>query len=956
MRLAAWRATLRIARRDALRAKGRSALVLAMIALPVLGVAGADVVFRSSQLTPAEHADRLMGRADALLIMDVPGSIVLQEPDAGDGRGAAEMKKGQAPTPEQTRSLAATDPAALARELLPAGTVLVPVVHGSGASATSRDGRLRVGTAEADLTDPLWQGSITIRAGRAPSAPQELAATQAFLDQAGLRIGDTTALRGLEGKPFTITAAVEYPQTLSAVELIGRPGALIEPLKAAQPQYQDRYSAGLQWLVDLPPGATMDWSKVLELNKYGLAATSRAVLADLPARADVPYYVEMDGRAGSGDGSNTALIVLGTVVGMALLEIVLLAGPAFAVGARRSRRQLGLLAAGGGDRAHVRAVVLGGGVVLGLTGAVVGVVLAVALVVAARPWLEVQGGTRFGHLNLQPLDMLAVAAIGLVTGLLAAVVPAVQASRQDVVEALTGRGSVKPPNRKLAVLGLVMVGGGAALALIGGGTGVGGRSTSVLGGSAIAELGMVALTPMLVGLFGRLGRQLPLAPRLALRDAVRHRGRTAPAVAAVMAAVAGSVAVGIYTTSTDEQERQDYRASLPAGAVSLSIGYGPDADPAKLPALRAAVAASMPDLGARGDLSTAHYQGDCRTADNCGSIEVSIPKERRCPVTDADLEQPPAYDDPEFKRVMREDPRCRHDFAYGGAEFGPIPVGDATALHNLFGVDDPAAARALAQGKAVVFDELYVKDGKITLDLTARSERPGPNRGRSGVDAADRPKVEHVSLDAVVVASGTPGGGAFITPDTAQRLHLDTTAVGSVWLPDAAPADSAEQKASAAVAKIGDSAQLSVERGFEPQRTLIALGLTGFAALVALGAAGIATGLAAADSQQDLATLSAVGATGGIRRRLAGFQCGTIAAMGAVLGTLAGVVPAVALRKLEAATAPSYGPVSLAATAKPVIAFPWADMAITLIGLPLVATVLAMLLTRSRLSLVRRRA
>jgi len=46
------------------------------------------------------------------------------------------------------------------------------------------------------------------------------------------------------------------------------------------------------------------------------------------------------------------------VAGLALLEVVLLAGPAFAVGARRRQRQLALVAANGGTPAHVRRIVL----------------------------------------------------------------------------------------------------------------------------------------------------------------------------------------------------------------------------------------------------------------------------------------------------------------------------------------------------------------------------------------------------------------------------------------------------------------------------------------------------------------------------------------------------------------------------------------------------------------------
>lgn len=63
--LPGWRAAFRIARRDAARAKGRSALVVAMIALPVLGVTAADLTYRSALPTKAEELTAELGSADA---------------------------------------------------------------------------------------------------------------------------------------------------------------------------------------------------------------------------------------------------------------------------------------------------------------------------------------------------------------------------------------------------------------------------------------------------------------------------------------------------------------------------------------------------------------------------------------------------------------------------------------------------------------------------------------------------------------------------------------------------------------------------------------------------------------------------------------------------------------------------------------------------------------------------
>ncbi|MFD0275558.1 ABC transporter permease [Kitasatospora sp. NPDC127111] len=960
MRLSSWRVALRIARRDALRAKGRSALVVAMVALPVLGVSGADVVFRSAELDPVERVVRTMGQSDAEIHLLDRGAVVLQAPDPEEdlhyeAPGEAKQENGQPKyTPEQRRSLD-TEPAELIRQLLPAGATLVPVRQGPYTATSTAEGLLSTQVVEADLTDPVWKGRIDLVEGRAPSAAHEIAVTRDFLDRSGLKLGDKTSPRGLEATPYTITAVAEYPGELKTTGLIARPGGFIDQL--AKLPGADSGKGRLpgegettRWLVELAPGTAIDWPKVTEFNKYGYTVAARSVVLDPPPRSEVPLYQR---RSEDGGGTSyfdkTSVVILATVVGMALLEIVLLAGPAFAVGARRSRRQLGLLAAGGGDRANVRGVVLGGGIVLGVTGAAVGLAVGVGLVALLRTRAEEFAGKRFGHFDLQPLDLLGILAIGLVTGLLAAVVPAVQASRQDVVAALTGRDSLKPPSRKLAVLGLLMLAGGAALALVGATSGIGSRSMAVLGGSVIAELGMVALTPYLVGLFGRLGRWLPLGPRLALRDSVRHRGRTAPAVAAVMAAVAGSVAVGIYTASSDEQQRREYSAAGPANAVILASGWGAAADGKLLPQLRAAVQNNIPALGTRADVQKANYKGDCSGyAGNCGYVSTTLPKERRCPLYDQDADSIP---DDEANRMRREDERCKGGASYRANPFGDLNVGDGTLLHHLYGVGDPAAGRALAAGKVVVFDPRYVKDGKVLLELTEPTD-PAALKASPNHQAAHH----QVAADAELVTAGIPtsGGQAVMSPETAQRLGLTLGDAGSVWLPASAPSDSAEQKANAAIAKLADGTQFQIERGYRSEADLITLGLSAFAGLVALGAAGIATGLAAADSQRDLTTLAAVGAAPRIRRTLSGFQCGVIAAMGALLGVVAGVVPAVALRKVEgiAVGYPGITPEELAD--RSVVVFPWLNIGVTVVVLPLLAVALAALLTRSRISLLRR--
>ena len=949
MKLSAWRVALRVARRDALRAKGRSALVIAMIAVPVLGVTAVDVTARSTHLSAEQSADRTMGATAAYLTLQDRGMPVLQAPNPDDGS----MGTGGKPTAQQ-RERAKEPLDQLLAAALPTGARLLPVPGSTYLPMSSAYGRITAEVQGLDLGNPLLRGMVTVLRGKAPAAPDQVAATSAFLSDAGLKLGDTTTLRG-STQPLTITAAVEFPGDLRSERVIGRPAdvAALVASVAGGSGTADASSDGNppDWLVSLPGSRSFSWADVLKANQFGFAVTSRAVLNDPPPRAEVPYDKHIgSGRSGVADSG--ALTVAVTVAGMALLEIVLLAGPAFAVGARRSRRQLGLVAAAGGDRSHIRAVVLGGGVVLGTVGAALGVVVGAVCVALARTPLENFVGARFGSFALQPLDLLGIVAVGLLTGLLAAIVPALQAARQSVVASLTGRGTVKPPPKRLTVLGAVAVAAGTAMALLG--FGFGDRTAAITGGSMIAELGVVACTPFLVGLFGRLSRWLPLAARLALRDSTRHRGRTAPAVAAVMAAVAGAVAVVAYQGSAEAQDRAGYSASAPAGAVVFQAGGSDPAALAALPQQSAAVQRSIADLGPRGDFYTLGMPGADCGAGACSYISVDLPTDQTCPAyaTDARGEPLHKYSDSEILALSRTDPRCRTERGNGGSftDGYSVAAGDATVLRNLVGVTDPAAVKALDEGKVLVRSPRLVENGKVTLDVETSPGADDPNGTGS---------TKKITAPGFAVSSPVGTFTALMTPATARTLGLAATPGGSVWLPGQASTSADEQRAAAATDRIGDGT-LSVERGYQSSTSAIQLALITIASAVAIAAAGIATGLAAADSQADLATLAAVGAAARIRRTLSGFQCAVIAAMGALLGSAAGLVPAEALWRVYEGGRGYSGMIYNFSTGRIDIPsnlpldVPWGSMALIVVGLPLLAWLLAAGFTRSRMQLVRR--
>ncbi|GLF96656.1 ABC transporter permease [Streptomyces yaizuensis] len=947
-------AAVRIARRDAWRAKGRSLLVLAMIALPVIGVSAANITYRSSQLTPQDKLERVLGDADALLTdAGVGGEALFQDPQNERNSVAREIGD------DDEYPSGSTD----VRKALPAGATALSSTLGGGKLST-KHGLLSASIRELKAADPMVAGMMPLVDGRFPKTADEVAATTFFLENSGLKVGSTLKARHLD-REYTIVGSYELPSALKTNEVNALPGALIAPLDRAM------RAAGLpvgtepstSYLVKIDGGFT--WNHVQAVNKKGVLATSRSVILSPPPDSEIPLYAK-DGKPSAEQYTDeVALTIAATVMLLALLEICLLAGPAFAVGARRSRRQLGLVGANGGDRRHIRAIVLSGGLVIGLAAAVVGTVLGIALTLVARPWLEEYVGERFGSFQMRPTELLAIALLAVGTGLAAALLPAVNASRQPVLDSLTGRQGIRRSNRVLPLVGLVAVVAGAAIALFG--FMIFEEFLLIAAGSVIAELGVVAMTPALVGMFGRIGRFLPLAPRLALRDAVRNRGRTAPAVAAVLAAVAGTVAVATYAASSEAADRAEYTASLPHGSVAVTLlAEGSSRHAA---AVRDAVQKEFP-VTVRADMDriavgnpNCSIHGSGAPDAGCGRYELITPPANECPLDKVDParpdEEPAAKFSPAERNKMRqEDWRCEEGpSAYVDAD---VVIGDAKLL-KVLRIEDPAAEKALNAGKPLVFDRAHL-DTKGSIGIRLITD----------IEAADKAREEYrdppgriVTLPAHRMGDKAEAYGirVIMPAATAKAEKIDTTGYGAYYALDRLPRTEEEQRLDKSLSTIGADERLFVEKGFQSETKVMMLALALFAGLVTIGAAGIATGLSQADAEADLRTLAAVGAPAGVRRTLSAFQCGVVAAMGVVLGSVAGALPALGLvlserhrAMTEWEKAVDLGYSTLADKPYFPIEVPWPTLAVLLIAVPVGAALLAAVVTRSRGALSRRAA
>lgn len=913
-RVAPLRVALRIARRNAGRAKARTALVAVMVALPVIAAVAIDVLLRSSMPTDATFARTVLGDlAQARISYQCPG-VAVQTPREGAGCSWEGEARGPASVADLETLLVAE---------LPAGSELIRVDHTSVAVRAGGRGEPSVTYGEVAL-EPAAAGALTLGAGALPESPGEVLLGRWLAGRLDAGPGDDVVLLDGAAEPRTVTVTGVLAAGARASEVLALPGTLpsLHDLGDASPDL-----AAPEWFV--AGDAPITWDTVLRLNDLGVAVTSRAVLADPPPPAEQPYHQQV-GRIGP-EARTVALV--GAVVAAGLLEAVLLIGPAFAVGARRSARELALLAANGGEQRDLRRVVVAGGVVIGglasLAAAALGVLIG-AVVVLLAP------GT-FPNLVVAGWEVGGFALLGTVIAVAAAWLPARHASRTDVVAALAGRRAEAQPRRAVPITGLVMLGAGTATALSGA---LRAEPTWVVVGVMLLLVGMVATSGAIVTGLGRVARWAPLSTRIALRDAARQRGRTAPAVAAVIAAVAGATAGLTYVAASEHHDALAWTPAAALGTVQVSApadGADVAEHEARLERLTAAVeevaplAASVPVrmLVPAVDPDTTYL-----------AVYPEVPAENQCPLWASG-----AAVSPQEAAGYRDDPRCGVG-AYAISRVlwstqlgGGTLVDDGSALRLLGLPGDEEAARALADGAVVVNDPNAVwQDGTVhlTVDLV--------DQLGSGL-----PDSTHLVLPAHVVDWANPLYAVVLPPSAVATLDgVVTEVVGMVAQPVEPLTPAQTTSAAAAVGAVDVRAGLQVEEPYRGQGSLMALVIVAAAAVVALGATWIAVGLAAAESRADLATLAAIGAAPRTRRRVAGAQAGVVAVTGVVLGVLAGLLLGAVVVLVQRS---EYGLVT-----DPLwqVVVPWDLVALVLVGLPALAVGGSALATRSQLPMVRR--
>ncbi|MEV6861035.1 FtsX-like permease family protein [Streptosporangium subroseum] len=857
-------AALRISRRGIGRARARSALIMVMIGLPVLLLTAGLTWQATGDVTVKEGLNWNIGAADAHVSSRAFTKPLRQSADGSILRGGRGAQHRQ-PTEQEVLTLFGPGSRAVPSRFASTGYQAVW-------------GYRETGLREIDLRDPITKGMYELLSGRLPRAVGEVAASPGT----ELREGSTLTMRGTDAA-VTVVGVVEPQREPESQEIVVLPGTA----------FNGSGHIGTDWLVDTPD--PVSWQRVREMNRHGVVVLSREVV-DAPPSGNGPEYPVPTAAGGRSDITDLTMVALGAVI--IVLEVVLLAGPAFAVGIRRRRRELALIAAQGGSPRHLRGVVLADGLTLGFAASLLGAAGGIGIGAAVTP-LALHGPFEV------PVGRVAIVVLlGVVSALLAAVVPAVQASRADVAEVLAGRRGRIRERRGLPVLGLVLLSGAIAVIVIGPvlprwGMRFGLYQVSLLMGAVLGQLGLVLLTPWLVGAAARLATRLPLPFRMAARDAARNRGRTAPAVAAVLAATAVFAGVAVVISSQSAKGGTRYEPQYLMGSTVVALN---GSNPAIWREIKRTAASALPGV----------------------------------PLIEAG-----GFAKPGFSHVnIVVQPGCTRDCPTPFTWFREPFVGGADLARYFLRGPDPVAEAALAAGKAVVFDPQVLRDGMLVF--TAELQK----RTVHSVPAVVRRSPGEPLVSAILPVSLAAKLGLTVEYDT---LITDPAALRVT--PDQ------ETRLNAAVQALSRSAYARTERGFQDGSAAALLALALGAAVLVLGGTFAATGLAAAEGRPDRATLAAVGATALVQRLLVAGQAAFVSGLGVAGGMLIGLVFGVVgvLGKF------SDGRIEgVWVNSEPVGSFasevdvPWLALASVLVGLPLLAALLAALCVRTKTVLTRR--
>jgi putative ABC transport system permease protein len=732
--------------------------------------------------------------------------------------------------------------------------------------------------------------------GRVDVIENQAIAIPGSIDTYQLRAQDS---RGPFGQPMLSLVTGHYPSGPDQVAVTSGVASTLN-LKIGDLWHQGGKARQVVGIVENPQSLLDEFALVVPGQVS--APTQATVLFDAPgvtvARnqlqglASLGPNVQARSSALPVNAINPETIVLAlATVGMLLIALVAVGG--FTVLAQRRLRSLGMLGALGATDRNIRLVMRANGVVVGVAGALTGAVVGLAAWLAYRPRLEASAHHVIGVFALPWAVIAPAMVLAVLATFFAASRPARAITRVPIVVALSGRPAPPKRLRRSALPGLILlVAAFFLLSLAGSSHGNGGGMLELVLGFVALIAAVILLSPFCLSTLARACRHAPIAVRLALRDLSRYRARSGSALAAISLGVLIAVVVCVESAARFGNVLDYAGPNLASNQLIVYTPNGPYGQ-------------GGPGNGPSGPVTARELRSMATSARGIaaalGSHDV----------------------------IQLDSTSATLQHAAAGRNFGGQVYVATPSLLRAFGIDASAV-----QPTADILTMRPGLSGLSLMQLVYGNYSGQGAPGGGGPGAFPCPKGECLANPVIqevgALPSGTSAPNTVLTEHALHQFGLQATTSG--WLIQTPHPPTAAQISSARLAAA--AAGMNVEtKSSAPSSAEIINWATVFGILLALGILAMSVGLIRSETAGDLRTLAATGASGTTRRTLTAATAGALALLGAVLGTAAGYLAAIAFSRSNS----NDGLSSLSSV-------PVQNLLLILVGMPLIAAAAGWLL------------
>jgi putative ABC transport system permease protein len=418
--------------------------------------------------------------------------------------------------------------------------------------------------------DTQFTAGSTVRSGRLPSGPTELAIDAKTAEDTGYVVGDRVkVLFQGPAREFTVAGIIGFGEAdnLGGARLVGFDLATAQEVMNREGRFD-------------------------EIDVAAQEGVTPEQLRDQVRAAVDPKYEVLTGQELAEDTAAQINDAIGQFLGTALLAfafVALLVGAflifnTFTIIVAQRTRELALLRCLGASRRQVMSSVLIESAIVAVVASLVGLGLGVLIASGLRALLSTFLGADIPAtgIQFQPRTVVVSLLVGLVVTVLAAVMPALKATRVPPVAALQPETAFAPTGfrKRRIVIGVLVTAAGVAALLSGLFRSEGNPLVNVASGAVVVFFGVAILSPLIARPLARVigwpfARAFRLPGTLARQNAMRNPRRTASTAAALMIGLALVSFVSIFAASIKASTTKILEDSVSADYILFNDNFQP---------------------------------------------------------------------------------------------------------------------------------------------------------------------------------------------------------------------------------------------------------------------------------------------------------------------------------------------------------------------------------------------